>query len=93
MLEAFKRWLKRYGSRPWEDELQKAFEAGYRAGMKHDQAMKYAPRRPRYSKMRAAPKLITHKPKPVRKSRAKPVKVERDLYLEALMERAKDNER
>lgn len=34
MLEAFQRWIKRFGSRPWEDELQKAFEAGYRAAMK-----------------------------------------------------------
>lgn len=34
MIEAFQRWIKRFGSRPWDDELQKAFEAGYRAGAK-----------------------------------------------------------
>lgn len=76
MLEAFQRWIKRFGSRPWDDELQKAFEAGYRAGMRHDQAMKYAPR--------------TRNRKP---HAPKPVEIKRDLYLETLLQRAKETDK
>jgi hypothetical protein len=74
MLEAFQRWVKRFGVRPWEDDLQKAFEAGYRAGMKHDETMKGRNRSPN--------------PRPVKGKRSKhstkPIKPRVDKLLERL---------
>lgn len=34
---AFQRWIKRHGSRPWENEMQAAFNAGYRAAIKDEE--------------------------------------------------------
>lgn len=70
MIEAFKRWIAAFGSRPWQDELQKAYFAGYRAGMKWDQTSKTVYR--------------ARNPNAKIKLRTKSVEPKRDALLERL---------